>query len=47
MRQTLIALSLLAVLAGCGGPSTPPEEEAPAVWTSGDDEPLESPDDEE
>jgi len=38
------ALWIALMVASCGPPSTPPQEESAAVWTSGDDEPLESPD---
>ena len=38
MRRTLIGIALLFVTA-CGAP--PADEEVPAVWSSGDDAPLE------
>ena len=41
VKITLTALGLS--LAACGGPSQPPDEEVSATWTSGDDDPLETP----
>lgn len=40
---------IAGLLAGCGGAATgePPEEEVTATWTSGDDAPLEEPDEAE
>lgn len=40
MKRYWILLALAAALAGCGG-GAPPAEEVSAVWTSGDDAPLE------
>lgn len=42
-----IVLVLALCLAACGGSGAPPEEEVTASWTSGDDEPLEAPDEAE
>lgn len=42
MKGALLAIIFGLVLAACGG-APPPDEEVSATWTSGDDEPLETP----
>ena len=44
MKPALFLVLAMFAL-GCGGPTTPPEEETSAEWTSGDDEPLDAPPD--
>lgn len=46
MRNIALAWIALACLVACGGPSAPPPDEVTETWTSGDDEPLETADDE-
>ena len=45
MKKALGAFVLGLFMAACGGAPPPPEEEVSATWTSGDDDPLETPDD--
>ncbi len=45
IARLVILLAALSLLVACGGASTPPEEERPARWTSGDDAPLDQPHD--
>jgi hypothetical protein len=42
MKQVVLTILFGLALAACGG-APPPDEEVPAAWTSGDDEPLETP----
>ena len=43
MKQALVALVLVLSAGACGGSPQPPDEEVSATWTSGDDDPLETP----
>ena len=45
MKLTRMAFVLSVLLGACGGSTVPPQEERPASWTAGDDEPLDAPDD--
>ncbi len=46
MKKLIITIVVGLGLIACGGSPAPPDEEVSATWTSGDDAPLETPEDE-